>query len=661
MLNRAGRDTAYRCAAPLIVLLTVVAADTAIAQFQPDAAVPFVELSANQRPPQALPTNVLRQRSAEVHIEGLEDRGLISQQLELDFFPDVSYTAVLSHVTRTATGLTWTGQLAGEPWSMAVFARVGRDVTGFVASQYGQFSLERNSSGGYTVQQLVFDRNRLSHSDIIGSSRVQRGGTQVLGLVPNELPTVPPTRAHGQAFSGDHTAFRRSVDPASGHDSNVDVLVVFHKEAVAAQVGGIDALQAKTLVMIGVADAALRATGTGRVRLAGTAVSRAVERLSSEYLPLVERYAADVLTEIVTGHDAAAYLLTRDGYRHLVVRNAIGRIVMNGTTFAHELGHNLGLAHDWFVDADSGWDPWGRGYVSQPGQFYTIMAYDDYCKFLFNYYRVCSEFPFYSDPDVEHRGVPAGIPIGTNTKCVAGKYAAMPCDADAATTLAETVPIVAGERHHDNSLRAGASLGPGQFLRSQGVGAACELVYRSDGNLVAHYADGFEYWTSGTAGSSAGSVVMQNDGNLVVYDNRGAAVWAARTHGNPGAALAIQRDCNVVVRAASGTALWASGAPGPPMPLAPAIYEFSAEPTTIPSNGRSTITLEASGLEHSIWITHPNGEREDWSSGPLVSSIEGGYYHVPERGIGTTTIEATVTGADGTTPATATVEIIVTR
>ncbi len=654
MLRRAGRDAACRACrgALLIALLAGVAADTAIAQSQPDAAVPFVELSANQRPPQALPTDVLRQRSAEVHIADLENRGLVSQQLGLDFFPDVSYTAVLSHATRTATGLTWIGQLESVSRSMAVFARVGRDVAGFVASPYGSFSLERDRAGGYTVQQFVFDRRRLTTDDIVGASRTQRGDTQF------------PTHAHGQAFTGDHTAFRRSLDAASGHDSNVDVLVALEKEVIAAQVGGIDALLAKTLVMIGVADAALRATGTGAVRLAGTAV--ASDESEFEEISFVDgdRYSADVITWIHPGFGSAAYLLTRD-HTPFPLSNSVGAYVMLGTTFAHELGHNLGLVHDWYVEDLSGgygWDPWGRGHVSQAGQFHTIMAYSEYCKYLFGYYQVCSELPFYSDPDREHWGVPVGIPIGTNTTCTAGEYAALPCDADAATTLAETVPIIAGLRHHDNRLRAGTSLGPGQFLRSQGVGAACALVYQSDGNLVARYADGFEYWSSGTAGTRPGSVVMQNDGNLIIYDSQGAAVWATRTHRNPGATLAIQRDCNVVVRAASGTALWASGAPGPAMPpLAPAIYEFSADPTTILSSGQSTITLDASGFEHSIWITHPNGEREDWSSGPLVSTIRGGYYHVPERGTGTTTIEATVTGADGTTPATATVEVIVTR
>ena len=111
-----------------------------------------------------------------------------------------------------------------------------------------------------------------------------------------------------------------------------------------------------------------------------------------------------------------------------------------------------------------------------------------------------------------------------------------------------------------NWLVGGQRLMTGQFIRAEG--AACRLVFQTDGNLVA-YDEGVAYWHSRTAGAATGgSAVMQSDGNFVVYDAAGVARWSTGTAGNPGAFLLIERDCNVVLRsAAGGTALWSTGQP----------------------------------------------------------------------------------------------------
>ena len=121
-------------------------------------------------------------------------------------------------------------------------------------------------------------------------------------------------------------------------------------------------------------------------------------------------------------------------------------------------------------------------------------------------------------------------------------------------TLAATV-----RRYGDgNRLVGGQRLLPGQFI--QASTAACRLVFRTNGNLVA-YRNRVAYWSAGTRGADRGSAVMQSDGNFVVYDGESAARWSTRTGGNAGAYLGIQNDCNVVLRSAGGAALWASGRP----------------------------------------------------------------------------------------------------
>ena len=107
-----------------------------------------------------------------------------------------------------------------------------------------------------------------------------------------------------------------------------------------------------------------------------------------------------------------------------------GGFYCEDTTFAHELGHNMGLAHDietakgdnGVLDPDDyGRYPYSFGYRTDPanGNFYTVMAYNED---QVNHYRV------FSNPDITICG---GFPCG------------LPGQADNALTLRQTSPIIA--------------------------------------------------------------------------------------------------------------------------------------------------------------------------------------------------------------------------
>ena len=114
-----------------------------------------------------------------------------------------------------------------------------------------------------------------------------------------------------------------------------------------------------------------------------------------------------------------------------------------------------------------------------------------------------------------------------------------------------------GGRGHQ--LAGPGRLDTGDFIQAEG--AACRLVFQSDGDLVA-YADDEAYWSAGTKSTARGGwAEMQVDGNFVVYSTSGVALWSTGTGGNPGARIVIEDDCNVVVRARGGAQLWASGRP----------------------------------------------------------------------------------------------------
>ena len=120
-----------------------------------------------------------------------------------------------------------------------------------------------------------------------------------------------------------------------------------------------------------------------------------------------------------------------------------------GDTFAHELGHNMGLRHDRYQEHVTGIELLPHpmyGYVNQrafdgsatPSSFWrTIMAYDRQC---IEARGACRQLLRFSNPRQEWLGDPLGVPFD-------GAAAGVTGPADAAAVLNATAPAVAARRH----------------------------------------------------------------------------------------------------------------------------------------------------------------------------------------------------------------------
>ena len=116
----------------------------------------------------------------------------------------------------------------------------------------------------------------------------------------------------------------------------------------------------------------------------------------------------------------------------------------SGTAFPHELGHNMGLKHDWYVDGGET-APYSYAYahVNTDYGWRTIMAYEDQCL---ERGVECPRILFFSNPDLLYNGEPLGVAPGTDTSCKAWDLSHTQCDSDARRVLNNTAATVAAFR-----------------------------------------------------------------------------------------------------------------------------------------------------------------------------------------------------------------------
>ena len=238
----------------------------------------------------------------------------------------------------------------------------------------------------------------------------------------------------------------------------VDVLVAY-TTAAQTGAGGASGAQALAELTIQQVNAALaRSLVPARFRLAGVMATAVAEQGS--YAAQLGRVAsttdgimddvparrdqlqADLVVLVAEGVDSGgfaglAYLMTSySKSEHPWAYSINLRRQMSAWLVGHEMGHNLGLAHDRANAAGSTpFRPYAYGYHA-PNHFSTLMAYSCYG---------CRAIDYYSNPDVLFEGVPTGV----------ADYA------DEARALRENFPLVASHRGCPVAVPIGAEVPPG--------------------------------------------------------------------------------------------------------------------------------------------------------------------------------------------------------
>jgi len=136
------------------------------------------------------------------------------------------------------------------------------------------------------------------------------------------------------------------------------------------------------------------------------------------------------------------------------------------SAFAHEVGHIMGLRHDWGTNpCTNGGERYGKGFVDPGDSFKTIMGTSS---------ATAPRVLHFSNPAVDYGGVPTGTVIGD------------PEQADAASAIGAGAPIVAKYRDRDcnaNGVLDLDEINAGTLADCNGNGVAdlCEQDFNRNG------------------------------------------------------------------------------------------------------------------------------------------------------------------------------------
>jgi hypothetical protein len=364
-----------------------------------DVSVSVVETSPNSRPAPQEPAP--RPRSRRLRLDPNFVQG---ERIELRLFDDVALTAKRRRVdARSKLRHVWVGEIEGAPASSVTLARNGDVVCGDIRADGRAWRIRFAGDGLHEIREL--DPTEAS---------TRCGGAVAM--------TPPPKRKGSGA---------QHMDGSMDDGSAIDVLVVYTPAARAAE-GGLAAIEAlidaavaesNTALANSAIDTRFRLVGTAEVNYvesgdAGTDLDR-LRETSDGYMDEVHGWrnaaGADLVSLIVNttgsgGPAGIAYLLTTlqswtEAWAFSVVRRSSAA---GGYVPAHEMGHNLGCAHQ-KPTSTAPMYAYAHAYSTPSNNRTTVM------------YSVSSSqtIGHYSNPSVSYGGEPTGVADSEdNARCI---------------------------------------------------------------------------------------------------------------------------------------------------------------------------------------------------------------------------------------------------
>ena len=388
----------------------------------------FIEAPSDIPPAiaQAFPTPqmskrwVRRHRAMTLNPAALEvikhSRKVTTLDVTLDLFDAGTRTLELDepgdHRNKTKV---WRGRLRGEKESDVTLAVRGTKMVGTILLDQRLYKIEPTEDNRHRLVEVDEDALPPDHHPLVVPDDGSPAG------LPAEEPNLQQPDAPAAAGADTVTT------AAATTNTIVDLLVVYTSTARSKQ-GGQAAM--KALITMGV-DLANQAYSNSRIamqlRLVNASevaytesgnISTDLSRLRNTNDGFMDRvhqlrdqHKADLVALIVDnggGYCGIAYVMAngpRTGFAGYAFSVTDRECVANNT-LTHELGHNMGNAHD-RASGGTGVYPYSYGYRDPIGKFRTIMAYA--CP-----NASCPRVKYFSNPKILINGRPAGIDHAVN-------------------------------------------------------------------------------------------------------------------------------------------------------------------------------------------------------------------------------------------------------
>ena len=334
------------------------------------------------------------------------------QTIRIALFDDA---ALEVQITRTEhfgrNGTAYIGTVPGVTFSSAVIVEENGVVSGNIDTRHHKYQIRNVGDAGHVVQQI--DATAFGPDHAMLPVAPHPAGVRALPASTKVLP--PPEASIQTADSG----------------ALIDVMVVYTPSARISE-GGTAGMQSRINLIVAETNNAyansqvtqrIRLVYAGEVNYAETDLSTDLGRLQNpsdgfidEVHALRNLYGADLVSlwgNYAVGCGQSNIMLTEGATFEGQAFNVVDRNCAAGNySFAHELGHNMGLLHD-VADAPGGTvvTPEGstvstsiayaHGYVDSVNLFRTVMAVTTACA-------NCVRIPYFSNPNVSFNAAPTG-------------------------------------------------------------------------------------------------------------------------------------------------------------------------------------------------------------------------------------------------------------
>jgi uncharacterized protein (DUF2141 family) len=344
-----------------------------------------------------LPAQV-RQREVQVSASAIGEAAAGGRVLEIAFFDDAVYKVLVRSSQPTLSGGTaYLGEVLGSPHPVVIVDN-GAALSVFLVADNARYSLKGTPEGGFTAREMVeYDppEHPAGEAQPTGPNIVRRPG-----IVTRSDPVLQPPPI-AQADDG----------------TKLDIMVVYTPAALAAVGGSVTQMNADIDAQVAYMDSAStgasvllrpRLVYRGMVTYTESSMAIDLNRITDpadgfmdEVKVLRDLYKADVVS-LFGVYDVAACgtsttmqseLAAFESQAYSVV--AAPRCTGAGQySLAHEIGHNLGLWHDNFIDGvlhsltivtpTGSSTPtqiaYAHGYVDLANRFRTLMAENAQCR-----------------------------------------------------------------------------------------------------------------------------------------------------------------------------------------------------------------------------------------------------------------------------------------